>query len=382
MNIKKFPLIEFSSSFFEDNQLENYYIIGVQHILGTTHEMFKSLFRKGLKPHNLSLIGKCYSTVPEVFQAMRDQGIDVCDSSLEFDSHVPFDEMFKINIRRFLFDRKDKMNAQEFDKIIILDDGGELLEEIEEFLTRDENVVGIEQTSSGYNKLVHKQHTLPIINLARSEIKKTMESPIIIDAALDQLSDKLATLPKQPEKILVMGNGVLGSRIQTILQKKYQVMCFDVYSKKSDFPPEKLHEKLGEFDLIIGCTGRTSLTQKDHRFLKKGCVLMSISSSDREFDAISLRKKTPKTMTCFEDIDVDGIKLLNCGFPINFTGQGEKEDLNLIQLTRALIISSIQQASVCQAPAGFVEMEADIQRLIANEFQAILHQHATALSAR
>ncbi|MBS0605292.1 MAG: hypothetical protein JSS60_09715 [Verrucomicrobia bacterium] len=369
MNMQKYPLIEFSSSFFEDNQLENYYIIGVQHILGTTHEMFKALFKKGLKPENVSLIGKCYSTVPEVFNAMREEGMDVCDSSHQFDSHVPFDEMFQANIRRFLAQRQDRMNSAGFAKIIILDDGGELLELIDDFLTRSDNVIGIEQTSSGYNKLVGKQHSLPIINLARAEIKKTMECPIIIDAAMNMLNSKLAAFTKKPEKILIMGKGVLGAKIKEILEKSYEVKCYDVNPEVSDIAPHQLQQELKEFDLIIGCTGRTSLTEADHKHLKKGCTLMSISSSDREFDAISLRKKTAKTVSCFEDVVVDGIKLLNCGFPINFTGQGEKEDLNLIQLTRALIISSIQQASVCQSKPGFVDMEMDIQQMIAKEFK-------------
>lgn len=367
--MSKFPLIEFSSSFFEDQALENYYIIGVQHILGTTHEMFKALFKKGLKRENLALIGKCYSTDPEVFQAMIAEGIDICESSFHFDSHVSFDEMFKNNIRRFLLRRKDKLNSQGFDKIIILDDGGELLEMIEEFLERRENVIGIEQTSSGYNKLIDKQHVLPIINLARAEVKKTMESPIIISAAMTQLQRKLKELSHRPQKILIMGNGVLGSKIRSLLNGSYVVHMFDVDREKSDFSQEQLHERLKEYDAIIGCTGRTSLSIAEHLHLKKGCVLISVSSSDREFDAISLRKRTSKARNCFEDIEVDGIRLLNCGFPINFTGEGEKEDSKLIQLTRALIISSIQQASVCQAQPGFVDMDAEIQHQIAREFQ-------------
>lgn len=372
LTLKTFPLIEFSSSFFEDNQLENYYIIGVQHILDTTLEMFKALFKKGLKPQNVSLIGKCYSTVPEVFKAMRDEGIDVCVSSLQFDSYLSFDETFKKNIRQFLLSRKEKLNSLSFDKIIILDDGGELLEQIDDFLMNSENVVGIEQTSSGYNKLVQRELILPIINLARSEIKKNMETPFIVETAMNLLHRKLSKLSQIPQKILIMGNGVLGSKIHTLLQKDYEVMRFDINPEKSDIPPEKLNENLGEFDLIIGCTGRTSLRQEVHRFLKKGCTLMSVSSSDREFDAISLRRKTAKTTSCFEDIEVEGIKLLNCGFPINFTGQGEEEDPNLIQLTRALIISSIKQASVCTAKPGFVDMEGGIQQIIAKEFQKYL----------
>ena len=45
-------------------------IVGVQHILETTHAMFRSLYKLGLKPQNISIIGKCYSTCREVYEEM------------------------------------------------------------------------------------------------------------------------------------------------------------------------------------------------------------------------------------------------------------------------------------------------------------------------
>ena len=107
----KLPLIDYASSFFEEGELSDCYVIGVQHLLVTTHSMFKVLAQRGLKAENVAILGKCYSTDPEVFHAMRSEGFDICDNSLEYNSHEPFDLQFKRQVHYFLSQRRDKINS-------------------------------------------------------------------------------------------------------------------------------------------------------------------------------------------------------------------------------------------------------------------------------
>ncbi|MFI0477998.1 MAG: hypothetical protein ACH349_02570, partial [Candidatus Rhabdochlamydia sp.] len=69
-------------------------MIGCQHILETTHTMFQSLYDFGLKPKNIFLIGKCYSSNLSVWQEMYLEGIQVSLLSFSFESHLTFDDQF------------------------------------------------------------------------------------------------------------------------------------------------------------------------------------------------------------------------------------------------------------------------------------------------
>jgi len=288
---------------------------------------------------------------------------------MHFDSHAPFDTMFKSNIRNFLAKRQARMNSSEYERIIVIDDGGEVLDQIDDFIVESDRVVGIEQTSSGYNKLKFKDHQIPIINLARAEAKKVYETPFIVEGAIRLLSQRFEGLRKRPEKILIMGQGVLGRRARELLSAGYKVDGYDIVEEKSDMRAEDLHRRLGEYDVVIGCTGTTSLTAEQHGKLKKGCTLISISSPDREFDAVHLRRQLAVSGQFCRDVEVDGIKLLNSGFPINFNAQEETESLEMIQLTRALILGSILQATRPQRQTGFIELDRGLQFLIADQFQ-------------
>ncbi len=110
---------------------------------------------------------------------MQKLGIDVCPSSLSFNSHIPFDQQYRFNIKKFVSQRTLKLKNNQFKKIIILDDGGELIPEVDSVLGKENRAIGIEQTSSGYHKLKNKILNLPIINVARSPAKLNYESPII-----------------------------------------------------------------------------------------------------------------------------------------------------------------------------------------------------------
>ncbi len=365
--IRNLFLMDTLKEAFSDLNLEKTLVISVQHLCSTTGILFEALFQLHLDPQNLYVIGKCYSTNPEVLVRLRKKNVNALLSSSYFNASTPFDLDFDYKIDQMLQQIISSNDLYSYERIIILDDGGHLLEKASTLLSEDLPLIGIEQTSSGFNRLKEKNFSFPIINLARSWLKLEYESPIIIDLVIRKLTEKISKLRFDITQILIIGNGILGQKIHEVLKTKYLVSVFDCVPEKSMISSSMLRDRLSEFDLIIGCTGSTSLPFEDFTFLKKPVVLASISSSDREFEAFKFRKLNPKK-NCHSNVTVDGITLLNSGFPITFDEDYDAIDTDDFQLTRALILASIYQASFTDLDLkGFLPMEDHLQKMILHE---------------
>ena len=116
--------------------------------------------------------------------------------------------------------------------------------------------------------------------------------------------------------------------------------------------------------MIIGCTGKEILDVSFYKYLKKNCILISASSSDREFSAVNLRKMAEKAGNCHDNILTNGIILLNCGFPINFDGKRDSAKPEDIQITLALLFASVCLARTRKFTKGLVDFDEKIQKEI------------------
>lgn len=258
-----FSLLQVVSTLHPDVNLENAYIIGEQHIVSSTFELINCLFKKGLKRENISLIGKCYSTNPYVYASMVDRGIDVSTHSLLFDPHKSYDEQYKQFVEKFFLTRLKAINAKTVAKIIVMSDGGVLNQVLQSKSSIFSSpLIGLEQTSSGYEKLKNSRLQYPIINIARSEAKLQYESPFIVRLTLERLFFSLANLGLDPKKVLIIGNGILGNLIYHRLKSDFEVEVFDSDSSKSTISRNEFENTLTQFDLILGCTGKKSLPIK------------------------------------------------------------------------------------------------------------------------
>ncbi|NGX43451.1 MAG: Adenosylhomocysteinase [Chlamydiae bacterium] len=363
-------MIKAASTLFEKGELENCLLIGVQHCLYTTFKMMEALFDKGLAAENILLLGKCYSTDPSVFQMMREKKIDISEDSLKFDSHIAYDDYFDQKIKEFLQSKLQKIMSKNYRKIIILDDGGALIRKFQTFSCSLKNVIAIEQTSSGYNDLLHANHQIPIINVARSKAKHIFEPKQINLQAIENIQKAILHLNRpDPKKILVLGNGSIGSALKSLLENKYQVDLYDIQASKNRLAIHNLNKLLPDYDMILGCSGKCSIGHKQHHLLKKDCILASISSSDREFDAVYLRRTKPRqTMNCFNDIYSHRVFLLNSGFPMTFVGKNA-EILNYSHFTRALLMCAIKQSLKEHKKSGFIQLDETLQNNMLNVFK-------------
>src|SRR3989338_2709939 len=368
MKVQKFKLLDYLNSVFENIDLDGCHVICVQHIVASTISLFNALFENGLNPKNLSAIGKCYSTRPEALKHLLEKSVDVAQESLHFDPYRTFDMEFKRVLLSFFREKIKSLEAKGCKKLIVLDDGGELLLFMNSLLKKSKfwrgKVVGIEQTTAGYDKLKSESLLLPVINVARSNIKLFHESPFIARVAVERLLEHLNHLRIFPKNALIIGNGAVGSHIHSEIKELFRTETFDLDVSKSSIKNDSYAAILGNFDLIIGCTGKTVIPPNQFRFLKKGACLVSVSSSDREFSGFNLRNKVKNIYSCHQDVCVGGIHLLNCGFPINFDDAYEEIDIPEFQLTRAILLSGIYQSITKEHANGLIDLDSDLQEKI------------------
>jgi 2-polyprenyl-3-methyl-5-hydroxy-6-metoxy-1,4-benzoquinol methylase len=370
----KIPLLDYVAEKYSDVDFTNILVVAVQHILETNFALFEKLFEKGLKPENTFLLGKCYSSNVETIKKFQERGVFVSSESTKFDNERSFDDLFDSLIETFLNSVINKKDWNSFEKIILVDDGGHLIAIANKLLKNFEKVVAIEQTSSGFNRLEKKELKFPIINLARSEAKLTHESPHIAEKIISELFTKIKRLDIHPKNALIIGGGPIGKSIKAKLNQILPTKIFDLDNKNSDFKESDLQTIVKDYDLVIGATGNEI---KKLPF-KKNTILVSASSSDREFSNVNLRD--PNVKNCHSDIFTNGVWLLNCGFPLNFNGKKHSVDPEKIQLTRALMFAGICIARSTNYSPKWLELDNSIQEQIVRKYLeetkwAILFDH-------
>jgi S-adenosylhomocysteine hydrolase len=365
------PLLNYIDRLYPQISLDNVLIIACQHVLETTTNFFEAIIEKGVKPENIYLIGKCYSTNKSVFNEIRNKGINISDLSLAYDSHESFDEQFHFYIKSFCLRVKNNVKIENFQKIIILDDGGELILTVSEILEKFSNVVGIEQTASGYEKIKSKLLNFPIINVAKSNAKLQIESPFIAEIVVEKLRRYFEKTKLSDPRIMVVGQGAIGRSLYDALKNGFHTVKYDIVTHEHPFPGE--YEKdLCNFDVIIGATGSTIINQYDLDKLKPGVLLVSSSSSDREFPAAFLRSLVKKSKDCHEDVCINGFYLANSGFPINFDGSRSSVSAEKIQFTRALLFAAVLEGFKGENLKNeIVELNDFIQKEIVSEFNGL-----------
>ncbi|RJQ18180.1 hypothetical protein C4573_00475 [Candidatus Woesearchaeota archaeon] len=348
----KLPLLEYVKELINGKPFEHVTVIACQHLLYTNYAMFEKLFALGLRPENTFLIGKSYSMNTDIEQLFRKKNVHV--HSYQYDSYQSFDTQFASASKKFL-----ERIVHTGEKILVIDDGAALLENVQQY---GSVVCGVEQTSSGYNQLANLDMPFPLINVARSPVKLVHESPFIAGLAIEKLQKYLTQYNSQ--SALVIGAGPIGLHIYEQLPVKKKLL-YDIASSAKSLP-----ELLSESDLIIGCTGTTSVPKELHATIKKGAVLVSVSSSDREFDAVHLRIKNPQNCSPHRDFYVDGLHLLNAGFPITFDGGVHAAKPEKIQLTQALMLLGCYQA-ITATTKGILDLDKDMSGQILEQYLRI-----------
>jgi adenosylhomocysteinase len=221
---------------------------------------------------------------------------------------------------------------------VVLDDGGYVYPVLKGFRDRWQSFVGIiEQTMSGIWKIgLYDQVPIPVFSVAESDLKGTIESYGVADAAVRNLLRLLPNEKFEGRRALVLGYGRIGREIASILDtKRMTVAVHDpdrlklVAARENGFATDDDLDRLLRSHrplIVFGCSGSPtgSLRSAHLDALRADCYLVSTTSRDREFDVGALRERAVTARsagvagTTYSLPDEVDVTLVADGFPINF----------------------------------------------------------------
>ncbi|APD51236.1 hypothetical protein FSC454_09230 [Francisella hispaniensis FSC454] len=360
---------------YSNSHLEDVYLLGCQHILDSTLLLVEQLIKIGLKKDNISLIGKCYSTSNYIYRKFIDYGIYVCNSSKKFHTTGSFDRAFNKNVACFVEKEIKKFFKSGAKNLVIVDDGAEIIQYFNKHYSfennKDVKIIAVEQTTAGTNKLKNTDLKFPVVNIARSRAKLTLESPIIARRVIDILEKKIEKKQLFVKKILIIGMGAIGEALYNLLKVKYIVSGYDIKSRENNLNQSEIINLIKDYDLIIGCTGTELFDPLLLTGFKKQITLVSASSSDREFMSYKLKILQGKyKKDSRKSIVYNNVTILNGGYPINFDGKKNNIPIDKIQITLALLAAGICQIDN-ELNKGFNDLPLNIENQIMDLFDTV-----------
>lgn len=175
-------------------------------------------------------------------------------------------------------------------------------------------------------------HPVPVLSMAQSPLK-AVEDSIIGDATLystERILREEFSAICQGLRCAVIGFGKIGRSCAVALKGREAVVSiYDINPSKvmsgqeEGFFPMPLYDILPQADLIVGCTGQTSIRLVDMPFIKNGAILVSSSSKAVEFAMEDFERecsveKFSDVVWRFKQPNGNSFYVLLKGTPVNF----------------------------------------------------------------
>ncbi|MFO1078046.1 MAG: hypothetical protein U1E73_10040 [Planctomycetota bacterium] len=365
--------------------LEGVTALLIQHQLHNQIPMLEALFELGLAPERTWWLDIPYTSHAEVRQhaIARDVPIRqmVVSDLRVLQPYAPY------QLRRTV-DVLLAIAATRPERLLVLDDGAYVLEALanlhpDRWPTR--RIAIVEQTTRGIIKLEHGPalqqlvEKIPVIDVARSVPKQTLEPPFIALAICAALHTELkhhfgeaGGAALRGGRCLVNGYGAIGEQVATYLRACFGLPRDTVHvhdpgpraelARRRNYPDFDRKCFATKFRLVVGCSGQASFRLGDHVFLEDGALLASASSGTVELsrrDYVELADATPH-----DDVEIlrDGldendlhssvrvqivdrtVTFANAGFPVNFTRRPFSVPAAYIQATAVMMVAGAEQA--------------------------------------
>lgn len=391
MEFPQLTKLEKLSETLEHRDLSKVVLVAIQHLLASNGKLLEVINSLGLPYDQMFVLGKAYSMNEEVVTELKSRDVYIHPKSSSIEG-IGLD----VDYKEYLAEAADELLMKalvkleglgDSSRLLILDDGGVLIDVASKRLVTD-NVVAVEQTRSGAEAIRSLQQiNIPVINVAESKLKLMDESPYIAKSIVSEAKNHLSNLPSQPNiegsVILVVGIGAIGSETARLLKSEAkEVMVYDLNpaaTNSSSFAFEDLEAALRRSDFIFGCVGKKWMPNNNKQLIKNGAVLVSGSSSNTEFMGLDLKSTVSiKPKRTFNDNSLNIVHsdylieladegkawILNGGFPVNFDGSAEPIEPSLIELTRMLMFAGINQALHHKGDSGLVPLDNKVQHII------------------
>jgi hypothetical protein len=361
----------------------------VQHLLETTGCLIQTLVSLGLKPPNIYILGKAYSSNSSVEGRLRGLGVHVVEAGRQL-RWGEYSTQLTEDVSRLWNRVGEGIEAQRPDALVVLDDGGFCIKGMPAF--RDLPVVGIEQTMSGL-ALLDAPPPFPVVDVASSAAKQWIEPPMISEAVLARLQSY--RLPESP--IGVVGFGNIGKAMtQTLSRIQSPILAFDenigpegksgttafcdslatVFEVGNDL---RMHRQryFGWKDWWPQLTGERLLISCSSQDMEFRSILLSLNDGNHEL--VSSQQLTSEVTV---PLGQGKLQIMRGGFPVNFDGSKESVPAADIQMTRGLLLGAILQA-VSFIGDGYTRplrtmLLPELQRLVVSEWIQIRASRRTS----
>lgn len=396
-------LKEVTADFYieEEKPLKNVLLVGVQHMLGTTADMLEVMRDFGLQEALIG--GKHYSTNEESVQRTKKLGFEYISSYPQlryggFCGHMQW-------VTHTIWTKAlEKMRSRQFDLLIILDDGADLLLStpgilfLDSMQNKPRAIVGIEQTNGGANTTGFKGLPFPIINVAGTYVKKRIEYPhlakMIANRIIRLLTIEIRSKLSKTPIIGVLGYGNMGQAITEEFSKNgFPVIIYEKELNKrigkEGVHYSQLEKVLAEADVIIGCTGKNVIDLDLGLPIllnsTKNKWLISTGSKDLEFynllayiqDDTKKPQQIPNSLATIKYKNKKGatLEIIRGGFPFNFDNTKHSLSPDKIWTTRAALLLATLFTSSLHYKAQIIRNSAAVWSLPARFQAAIIRKY-------
>lgn len=383
--ITKTQLLEYYGRKFANTcPLDQYVAILIPHLLNDSVGYIETLRGLGLDPGRTHIIGIPYSTKDSAVATLWHLGYKNIVAPKEY----PFAEAVRETLSTALAQCERGGHP-----LLVVEDGGYVGPMLhEDFIDSLSVCHGIvEQTRNGIWQYRERgiKISLPVINVAESELKLRKESPLIGSAVVFNIETLLRPVGRSIKRYrtIVVGFGSTGRETANALQSKGMDVCvFDKDSTKREEARESgfksgddLSVLLKDRDLIIGCTGEESIPRSAIARFEHHAIFANASSKRRELDYAELKALTKEQSsvmgigTEITLINGNKITLLADGFPVNFVGESvEDEEISFIY--GLLLLSALYVVqNHDDLPSGLVPVPATLQDEINEAHESLLN---------
>lgn len=287
----------------------------VQHITKNTIEFIRLLHTAGFR--EITVIGKPYSVDKEAHKAIERYAKVIIPTLAQLERITYIGLVINKVVKKQPF--------------LCFDMGGHFSRYFQSLPKLPKGLLGvIEETKNG---IWFDPNTLkiPLVSVAQAKLKNYGENYFVARAIIRSTEHILINEFQQTlagKDILVLGFGMIGSRLASLLRQQSRVSVFDIIpslrlkARIDGFYVLGSASHLSDFDVIIGTTGTYAL-KGELVHLKPGVFLVNGSTRRREFDFRSIPKSIEsrvddKRHTKITLINGKVIYLLAHGYPVNF----------------------------------------------------------------
>jgi hypothetical protein len=372
--LTELPLLDQYAHLTNLSLKEDVLVIVHTHILESSYPLFRHLAAV-VGYQNMFLMEKPYSTIPSMASKVVEMGAELVRVSMKKGLAYEFSVQDSTRIlwnKVILHTKKVAIS-----KIIIIDDGADIISNIPWNELPGIDIIGVEQTTRGIVRLREGYGIYPpVISVAGSALKKEIESGFIAKAIAKEAKTLIEKTGKK--RVGIVGTGNVGKLIIEEIEKaKFQASYYDfsrfnVMGSSRKGNVTSVSEIIEKNDVIIGATGKDFLRGVILDKSRGEKYFLSASSADVEFYSMLNRAGFPSDN--FETINFQPhskltLKIVNGGYPINFNRKKEIEMAEDMQLTRTLLFAGFVEALNIpkkEKKAVIYKLDADAQREILN----------------